>query len=346
MKKFLALLLTALFLLSVGTCALAAVSSETSPSENKQATFYFNKKYVKTVSETASDTFPAEELSFNVTADASNPSDTLIAIAPQTVDAVNDEIGITIPAYTAVGNYMYTISEVVGDTQGVTYSSESFLVEVMVTYKDNGSGMERQVVFKTANPAEENGKVDTITNRFDTGDLTVKKVVSGNLASTTALFDIIVEFTASPGEVVRSNITYAGGSDASASGTIAPNDWVTAAGQTSSKATVTIKLKADETVTFSHIPEGVHYTVHEDTKHTNPDELNLGDDKGYQVSGEVGNPREIMCDETSHVIITNTKTTGINTGISLDSLPYIIALAVVGVGAVLFLVRRRRREDD
>ena len=346
MKKFLALLLTALFLLSVGTCALAAVGSETSPADNVQATFYFNKKYVKTVSETASDTFPAETLSFTVTADASNPDNTMIAIAPQTVDAVNDEIGITIPAYSAVGNYIYTISEVVGDTQGVTYSSESFLVEVMVTYKADGVNMERQVVFKTAKANAENEKVDTITNRFNTGNLTVKKVVSGNLASTTQLFDIIVEFIASPGEVVRSNITYEGGSDASATGTITPDDWSAATEQTPSKATVTIKIKADETVTFKNIPKGVHYTVQEDAKHKNPDELNAGDDKGYIASDEVLNPREIMCDETSHVIITNTKTTGINTGISLDSLPYIVALAVVGVGAVLFLVRRRRREDD
>lgn len=187
----------------------------------------------------------------------------------------------------------------------------------------------------------------TITNRYDTGNLSVSKQVTGNLASTTQLFDIDVEFIASEDKTVLSDITYSGGSDAAASGTIAPTDWSATAAGAPSKAKVTIKIKHGETVTFSNIPEGITYTVIEDSKHKVASEINSGDDsKGYTATDEVLNALEIICDATSSVTITNTKGTDINTGISLDSLPYIIALAVVAVGVVVFLLRRRRREDD
>ena len=46
------------------------------------------------------------------------------------------------------------------------------------------------------------------------------------------------------------------------------------------------------------------------------------------------------------ITFTNTKNVIIETGISLDSLPYVLILAGVAAVAVLFLLRRRRSYED
>ena len=85
----------------------------------------------------------------------------MITIANQTVDANPDEIAITVPAYNSLGNYLYTIKEEVGTTQGVTYSSQEFMVEVMVNYKADGVTKQRQVVFYKVKPGSTtNEKID------------------------------------------------------------------------------------------------------------------------------------------------------------------------------------------
>ena len=46
------------------------------------------------------------------------------------------------------------------------------------------------------------------------------------------------------------------------------------------------------------------------------------------------------------VVINNDKTVTVDTGVLLDSLPYVLILALVAVGAVLFVRKRRNRDDD
>ena len=344
MKKLLAWLLLALLSVGLSATALAAVGSETQKSDaSVPATFNFYQSYITSDNATPN-TFPAETLHFTVVRAASNPDDTMITIADQTVDANPDEIVINVPAYTKVGHYIYTVTETAGSTQGVAYSAASFDVEVLVDFEnqsDDRQTLRRLVVFKTHKKDASGKKVDTVTNTYDTGSLSVKKTVSGNLASNTQLFDIAVTFTAEEGRTVKSAITYTGGSDASTQGTIGAADW------TSGTASRTIRIHDGETVTFSDIPDGVKYTVIEAEAHKAAAELNSGDDsKGYTATGEITTATPIVKGETTGVVVNNDKGTAVNTGISLDSLPYIIALTVVAVGAVVFLLRRRHRKDD
>ena len=47
------------------------------------------------------------------------------------------------------------------------------------------------------------------------------------------------------------------------------------------------------------------------------------------------------------IVFTNTKNVVPDTGVILDSLPYVLILAVVALGAAGVVIRRRRsREDD
>lgn len=48
---------------------------------------------------------------------------------------------------------------------------------------------------------------------------------------------------------------------------------------------------------------------------------------------------------TEDVLFTNDRTTEIPTGVSLDTLPYVLVLALAGAGLVLMIARKRRVED-
>ena len=361
MKKTVALILAALMLLSMGL-AYAAPASEKEPSANdKEKSFFFNKRYVDKDGNLTK-AFPHETLKFKITADDGNPSpDPGIKLGNSTVDANPDEIELIVPAYTQVGKYVYTITEEAGSAQGVTYSTESFKIQVSVTYDvtdPTRKTLLRQIVFMTGDP---DNKLDTITNVYKLGGdppppggdyvSSVKKTVDGNMGDLDQLFEITVEFESD--KAVLSDIAYSGGSDASATGTVSyKNDW-TKSGEkwTASK---TIKIKHDETVKFLNIPVGVKYTVVEADAHKakeglSPAERNaeLNDpSKGYDVSGEVTSPEAIELGKTKEVTVKNTKNNDVRTGITLETLPYILVLALVVVGVAVMLIRRRRRNDD
>lgn len=48
-----------------------------------------------------------------------------------------------------------------------------------------------------------------------------------------------------------------------------------------------------------------------------------------------------MTKDGAAVIVTNTKTGDIDTGITLDSMPYMMILAVVALSTVLFITKKR-----
>lgn len=68
----------------------------------------------------------------------------------------------------------------------------------------------------------------------------------------------------------------------------------------------------------------------------------------YQVGGGqtvTGNSVTISVEGNETITFTNEKTVTLDTGVLLDTLPYIIILVVVAAGAVLMLKKRSRRED-
>jgi len=50
-------------------------------------------------------------------------------------------------------------------------------------------------------------------------------------------------------------------------------------------------------------------------------------------------------DGAYEVVVTNYKNITVDTGILLDSAPYVLLLALVGAGIAFMIIRRRRRED-
>lgn len=319
MKKFAAILFSAAMMLNMGTAAFA---------EGEGTAFSFTKTYKTTAGETPA-VIPAETLSFTVTADTGNPDGMMITVSDAAITDSPQSIIVGVPEYTKVGKYNYTVTEQTGSTQGVIYANTSFGVQVLVTNDADGDGkLDKQVVFTTSDGNQ--GKIDGIVNTYDLGSLNVSKEVSGNLASSSEKFDIDVTFSAQEGKEVKSAISYGGNQ------TIAASDWV------NGSVTVTISIGAGEDVTFSNIPAGVTYTVAEQAKHAETDANGSDGSKGYTVSyTNSDETKTISADDADTVKVTNTKGTTVDTGINLDSMPYIMILCLVAVCAVVMFVRKR-----
>lgn len=346
MKKLLAVLMAGMLLLGVCATAYAANGGDDPNSwTSDETSFSFNKTYVNSLTaetKTASSVFPAETLTFSVVKAAgnTNPDDTMITVASATntytAAAAVNTITVNVPAYSKVGQYEYTITEVAGNTQGVTYDTTTALdVAVLVTY--NYTDKKLDVVAEVKQDASGNKQKD-LYNQYDVGTLTVSKTVTGNLGDQSKYFGIDVTFTPGQGKAVWSDISI---SSTSYTGTPANPTVISGNGWTQAQ-TVTVYLKHGETITFSNVPAGVTYAVAEQAVHTLG---GLNGDEGYTAT-YTGQTDTIAKDATKAAAVTNEKKTNINTGISLDTLPYIVALVVVAVGVVLFIVRRRRREDD
>lgn len=103
--------------------------------------------------------------------------------------------------------------------------------------------------------------------------------------------------------MINSTITYKGGQY---------TDDVTVADNTA-----TIQVKDGDTVTFSNVPEGVTWAVSEaDYTGEGYDAASISAESGTMTAGGA---------DTSE--ITNNKAATIDTGINMDSLPYIVMIA-------------------
>lgn len=342
MKKIIAILLALMMVMAGTTFAMAAGGSgngdgndngngsgETGTSNGM--TVELEKEYTVT----GGTTFPSETLTFTSTVDSTNPTNQNVTIAPVTVTGTTTTVNlaITFPTYSDVGLYHYSITEDAGSTQGVTYDTTPIKLSVLVTYNSNntptvaGVGITRNT--------ETGDKDDTISNEYDLGTLTVGKTVAGNAGDVNNPFNVTVTLTAATGKTVLSDITVAGGTAAANSQTITPSDW------SNGTATANITIKHGETVTFSNIPAGVSYAVAEAAAHQAADSNGSNGNTGYTVSytNETGT---ITKGATSAAQITNTKSIEIDTGVSMDSLPYMLLMMMAAFGIVLMGMRKRR----
>lgn len=320
MKKLASIMLALTLVLGMSNVAFAADGTS-----SDAMTFTFEKRYETSAGKTPA-TFPTETLKFSVTADEGNPDGTMITIADHTVASNPGNVGVSVPSYSKVGKWNYKVSEIAGTTQGVTYARNSFGVQVLVAYDENDN-LVATTAFTTTDGKE--GKIDEIVNKYDLGNLSVKKNVSGNLASKTQKFDIDVKFTST--KEVKSAI--------SGAANIAVSEWE----KTGDVWTVTKTLSLahnDSLVTFNNIPAGVTYEVVEQAKHMDKDPNGSDSSKGYTVTytDEEGT---IVADATGAAIVNNEKGTTVDTGIGTENLPYLLLLAAAFVGIVVFFAKRR-----
>ena len=333
MKKLISLLLAMILVFSLAMVVSAdAIDNTGWTAPAREEAITLTKVYTVTGS-TVNTLYPTETLTFTVAVPqgVTNPDTEMITADALTVSGnANQSIKINLPAYDTVGIYQYVITENEGSAQGVGYTKASIALKVLVEYDYTNSCLKSTVVLSTvsddANDAD--GKVDTFTNTYDVGSLAVSKNVTGNLGDTNKYFAVSVTFTAA--ETVESDITYTGGKYTAA--ITIPGDW------TGTK-TERFELKHGDTVTFANIPAGVTYTVEEADYTAGDVNSENGYDPAEYAFSDAG--KVIAKADADTVTITNNKETEVNTGVSLDSAPYVVILAGAMFGMVALVSKKR-----
>ena len=323
MKKFIAILLTLMLLcLSAGALAQGDTDVPAAPTYTDMTSVTVTKVY-KLVGDGTSpaETFTLEQVGDGVvkSGEATTAPDlgtitgATFEAGAATVDGAKGEITIALPTYTNVGVYEYTLQEVAGTTAGVAYYGEQIRLVVTVI-NDEKTGNLRVAAVHTESVGGE--KSDTFANTYSTGTLNVTKTVTGNLGDKSQFFEFKVTLT---GEEGKNN--YADSYRVSG-GSYDSNPTSIEIGKEA-----TFYLKHGETLSIANLPYGVSYTVTE-TEAEGYDTTKEGD------TGTIGAASQTAA-------FTNDRTTTVDTGITTDSLPYVLLLGIVVLaGAVLFIKRR------
>lgn len=107
-------------------------------------------------------------------------------------------------------------------------------------------------------------------------------------------------------------------------------------------------LKGGESKTFQ-VPVGAEVTVKEDIASSNGYIPSIGNGTTVELTKTLaadGIFTFTMPEVDGKLVINNDKTVTVDTGVSLETLPYILILGVVAVGAVLMIKKRRNRDED
>lgn len=351
MKKFLSILLAVMLLLSVSSVAMADTTSYTDMTE---VTITKNYQLIGAGSS------PAETFTLQQTAKTKRTGETsdvpdlgtitgaqFNAGAASTTGATAN-ITIALPRYTSVGVYEYTLREVAtNQTAGVTYYGRDIYLVVTVINGENGNLRVAAVHTETKNSnggfdsivSGTSPKSDTFTNTYTAGSLKVKKTVDGILGDKTKEFTFTVTLSAPEGKNWTPAVTI------KKNGTVDSTLSLTKVTDTNNY-TFTTTLANDQSFEICNLPAGVTYTVSEteDTNYTttiNSTASTAANGK-HSTNGTITVTTSESVNTVSYV---NTRTGDVDTGVSLDSLPYLLMLAVAGAGLVLMIARKRRVQD-
>lgn len=318
MKKLLSLAMALVMGLSMGAPVLAVNAAEEAPED------WTEIKVEKKIDLTNTGTVnPAETFEFEVGKGVVTGTGVTGVNAPAIEDfSIEFGQGVTeaftnleLPEYNHVGIYTYEITETDGNTAGMRYNTEAYKLQVTVL-NDGDGGFKRVVTLVTG---EKDVKTDTILNTFEAGELVVTKEITGNFSQSDDTFEVTVTLTPDEGKNLKEGpITVTGA--ASETGNVVKNDDGT--------VTVTFTVTHNSTVTIANVPYDVSYEVTEDAG-----------DYTATITGDNGK----IDNASQEVEIVNNLDQEVATGVNLDNLPYILVLALVGVGLISFTVRKRVR---
>lgn len=157
-------------------------------------------------------------------------------------------------------------------------------------------------------------------------NLTVTKTVTGKLGDTNKAFTFTITKDGKPvNNITEDNIEVSDGAQ-----------WL-------NDGNGKFTLKDGATITFKNLPSGEYKVVEDDYK-----------GEKYETSYVVGsgtpeNGREVSVTigtDAKQIDFTNHRTLEPGLGVLLDTLPYIVILAVVAGGVALLMLRKHRKEDD
>ena len=203
---------------------------------------------------------------------------------------------------------------------------------VVVEY-DNYNGYKYTVELpgNYASQFRDESVIVTYTNTLKTADIEIKKLVSGNMGNRSEDFAFTLKLLDSKGNEAKfpASVTVDNGAISE------------------DQKSVTVSLHHEETIKVSGLPVGTKLVISE--MHSDYTATVKQGEKVLAASEE-GVPQTSATVEigltNEKVVFTNDKEVTIDTGIVLDSLPYILILAGVAVVAVALVLHKRRKYED
>ena len=244
---------------------------------------------------------------------------------------------------TKLGKYAYTITEVEPNLPGITKDEKALnmVVSVVNANEDNpdGTHFAYYVALRKGNATDKaEGKFN---NDYETNTLTLAKTVKGNFGDLSEKFTFYVTFEKGDSTKTYTDILF---DKSNTEITITKKNSTDAVKSLSYGETYAITLKHGQHVDFTNIPNGVTYTIAEDTTKA---------DWQYTVSLD-SNPDVALSNATTGGTVSETATvTFVNNhqgtpdmGVVLDNAPYIAMLAIVAIGGVALMLNKRRRDEE
>ena len=347
--------------------------------EGKTTEAWITKTYNTEVGKAEKFSFTAEQVKTGTGIITTDAAVTMpeISFTDTETGTISKRSQITFPTYPEAGKYEYTVTEtqtadpIVANSEHekMIMSQAEYTMDVYVTDGATGTEISNIVVNKVKDDAgqTDTGKVDignTDTNKFnftntyvqeagtgtkptdpdptynENGSLKVSKAVV-NANGTTTTPDAEFEFTATFAFPTGTNASTLGGIKA------ANGDTVTSV----EGGTYTFKLKANENMKFTGVPVGTTITVKESAAKNykgsavitiNGTQLTPVSATKYSTELTVVN-KEKLGRKQNTVDVTNTYNDVPVTGIIMNTLPYVLMIALCGVALIAFVGFKRRR---
>lgn len=348
--------------------------------EGKTTEAWITKTYNTEVGKAEKFSFTAEQVKTGTGIITTDAAVTMpeISFTDTETGTISKRSQITFPTYPEAGKYEYTVTEtqtadpIVANSEHekMIMSQAEYTMDVYVTDGATGKEISNIVVNKVKDDAgqTDTGKVDignTDTNKFnftntyvqeagtgtkptdpdptynENGSLKVSKAVV-NANGTTTTPDAEFEFTATFAFPTGTNASTLGGIKA------ANGDTVTSV----EGGTYTFKLKANENMKFTGVPVGTTITVKESAakNYKGSAEITINGTKltpvaatSYNTELTAVNNNEKLGQKQNTVAVTNTYNDVPVTGIIMNTLPYVLMIALCGVALIAFVGFKRRR---
>ena len=348
MKKALATVLAATMVMGMSSTAWAAVAEQKTDQDAS-----FTKTYKITNAGTVN---PEETFTFTFTpvslteSNANLTKENMPTISAATTtfkagtaktDGLEQtvEVALADVDWPGVGIYIYDVAEAAGHTAGVTYDTKVAKLKVTVAYDQGTDTYYTAFCTLALEDKDKDGITDIkttgFTNEYSAGSLAIRKNVTGNMGDQSAYFKVTVTLKGEENKEYAKSYTVSESSFAG-DGTIPANPTSIAVGTQTD-----FYLKHGETITIANLPYGVTYSVVED-------DYTDGTKGGYDTAiYDCSDKNDVKIIDTAKetVDITNNKGVTVDTGINLDSLPYIMILAVAALGMVGFVAKKRKEEE-
>lgn len=344
MKKIIALLLALIMVMGLATVASAADINGNDVSNELDVKATFEKEYV-----VKSGIAPIETFAFTceyVDFVDQNGQDATATTYPQitvgtAVFAEDMEVGtysrdvdveVGDVANCALGVYTYKISEVDGNIAGVNYNTENVYLKVTVLRDENN---DKHYVAAIHYETEDGSKTDKITNSYEAGYIEISKKTTGNMADLTKKFPIKVIFTPEDTDAFMRVLLCQFQNDGIREYTVTEDN--------RGNVVVTFELADAETATITNIPLGTTYTV-EETDLFNYTQVSAnGTDGDFTDTGVVtGTFDESAGMEYAEFV--NELKSEVDTGIAMDSVPFIVMAVAAVIGLAAFTAKKRVQE--